>query len=158
MCRDSKCHSNKSSQFKIKHKFKYSTLNNNLDSDTFAYKLSNIRQSKKITKKQLGESIGVKPRMITMYEAGLSYPKIESISLMANILEVEPDALYDEVIWFQLNIKNEMQILRNKMSFSEIATKIDSNHRTVRDWHKGKHLPNATIVKNLIQLKNKLQI
>ena len=97
--------------------------------------------------------VGVKTRMLTAYEKGEYYPKLETVHLIASTLDVEPESLYDDVLKYQVNIKDEIQILRESMSFEEIAVAVDSNHRTVRDWHAGKHVPNATLIKKLLKLK-----
>lgn len=116
-----------------------------------------LRKEKNLSKKALGESLGVRSKMITYYENGISYPSIKSIDRLAGLLDVDSEDLYDEVIRFSINIKDEMQILRNKMSFDEIATAINSNHRTIRDWHSGKHVPNTNMIRKLIELKESAQ-
>lgn len=153
MCRDSKCYSYKSAYYGIKKTFDYSKEIDNIDCNSFGYKLRKLRESKKVTKKSLESFVGVKTKMLTAYEKGEYYPKLETVHLIASTFDVEPESLYDDVLKYQINIKDEIQILRESMSFEEIAAAVDSNHRTVRDWHTGKHLPNINITKKLLNLK-----
>ena len=59
----------------------------------FAEHLKSLRQSKNITQKQLGETIGSSERGIQNYELGVSKPKYEVIIALADYFDVSTDYL-----------------------------------------------------------------
>ena len=72
----------------IKNKI-YEHLNN------FAKNLKFERESRKITQKNVADSIGIKTQSYQAYEAGISLPTVENLLKIALIFGVSIDELFE---------------------------------------------------------------
>lgn len=61
------------------------------------HKIKEIRKSKKLTQKQLGEKCGIAESTIRQYELGLRNPKFETLCKIAKALEVPVDELIKSI-------------------------------------------------------------
>jgi transcriptional regulator with XRE-family HTH domain len=61
--------------------------------DTFAGRLRELRESKKLAQRELAETVGVSHIQYGRYERGLSLPNAESLQRLAESLEVSGDYL-----------------------------------------------------------------
>lgn len=57
-------------------------------------KIQNLRKAKKITQDQLALQVGIDPKNISRIENGLNYPSAETITSIANALEVDVYELF----------------------------------------------------------------
>lgn len=61
----------------------------------FGERLKNIRRSKRVSQKELGQRLGVSQQTIAQYEKAESTPKASTVNKIANALNVDPRTLLD---------------------------------------------------------------
>lgn len=87
----------------------------------FAMKLKMLRQKRKLTLEKLAEIADLTPNHIAKLEAAKSNPSFDSISNLANALEVEIKDLFDfEEIKNKNHIKEKLENFINKASEEEL--------------------------------------
>ena len=64
-----------------------------LDMITLAARLKDLREKRKLTQTRLAELIGVSPRVYNRWENSLATPHLDTVVMIANILEVSLDEL-----------------------------------------------------------------
>lgn len=74
---------------------------------TIGEKLTELRQKKKMTQKELGERLDVTDKVISRWETGKSLPDVEMMKKISETLEVTIAELYDCVGEETINIKKE---------------------------------------------------
>ena len=62
---------------------------------TFADNLKNERIGKKLTQKQLANSIGITTQSYQAYEAGITLPTTENLLKLSIVLDISLDDLFD---------------------------------------------------------------
>lgn len=140
---------------------KYDTLTThvahiNSDTTSFGYKLHTLRSEKLISKKDIMTLLNVSKSTVSRYEAGQTYPSIEEINILAKYMNIDPERLYDDYIYLVIHFKDEVKALREQLSLSRSQfAKLLNIHaaNTIREWEIGKHLPNTSIIKKILQLK-----
>lgn len=128
----------------------------NTNPNSFGYKLYNLRVNNNISKKDIMNLLNVSKSTISRYEAGQTYPSVEEINILANYMNVDPQKLYDDYIHLIINFKDEVKALRKELNLSRSQfAKLLNIHaaNTIREWELGKHLPNTSIIKKILQLK-----
>lgn len=88
------------------------------------------------------------------YEQGITYPSLENIKKLADILDTDVTELYDECILFILNLPSNIKHIKKQYNLTsiELAKQIGINNpRTISDWINNKHIPNTSIIKKLMQ-------
>lgn len=141
----------------LKKSFVYENTLCNADSKSFGYKLYTYRKSKNITRKSLANTINVAINTIRGYEKGITYPKLDTLTLIANALNIDVTEFYDEYILFMIYLPYEIIQIQKSLNLTskELGIKVGiHNSRTVDDWKKGKHIPNIAVIKKLLNLKN----
>lgn len=106
----------------------YQVLNNNDSKADFGKRFQAFRESLKLTKAELAESLGFNsPETITLFEAGVSYPSPQTLIDLANTFPVDiHELLTGEVAPL---VKTEVEALRElkhrcRLSLNEIVSLI----------------------------------
>ena len=91
----------------------------------FGANLKAIRQYRKITQKELGESLGLRQYVISRYETGRFEPSLEALSHLCRILNISSDEL--------LGIKESKILTRLKHEIENKKTFLD-NYEDASDY------------------------
>ena len=90
-------------------------------------RIKEVRENKKITRKQLALKLGVSDVTITRYENGTRKPNIKVLTEIANILEVPLEGLIgvklysdDEVLRSEYETVKAINILINKLGYKVV--------------------------------------
>lgn len=128
----------------------------NTNPSSFGYKLYNLRLNSNISKKDIMILLNISKSTISRYEAGQTYPSVKEINILANYMDVDPEKLYDDYIYLIIHFKDDVKALRKELNLSRSQfAKLLNIHaaNTIREWELGKHLPNTSIIKKILQLK-----
>ena len=90
---------------------------------SFATRLKSARELKGLNQKELSLKIGKSQNVVSNYEAGTSYPNIETLYKILEILEVEPNILF----WDDLsdNLQNKIMNTQNRDLTVALYQKLD---------------------------------
>lgn len=89
--------------------------------DFFAYRLSQLRQAKDVSARELSLSIGNNPNYINRIENKIAYPKMEHFFNICDVLGITPHEFFNDGISYPIQSKDICTDL-NKLSQREIET------------------------------------
>lgn len=99
---------------------------------TLGGKIRNIRRLKGISAKEIGSAIGVNDTAIRNYELGFRTPKKEKVNGIAEILSVNPCALYERNLYSGLDFLHILFEIEEDFHISPYQVK-DSIYLQVKD-------------------------
>lgn len=155
LCSDSECYSCKSAYI-INQSFKYKTASKEIINNTFGCKLNIARTNKNIGLKEFAKILGVSYSTLNRWEKSETYPPLEYLKVISDALDIPLDSLKDEYIEFIEKLPEQITAIQKafNIDYKELGAKVGINNtRTIREWCSGKHVPNTTIVKKLMELK-----
>lgn len=79
---------------------------------SFATRLKIARELKGLNQKELSLKIGKSQNVVSNYEAGISYPNMETLYKILEILEIEPNVLF----WDDLSESLQNKIIKTQNS------------------------------------------
>lgn len=98
----------------------------------FKERLKEARISKKFKQTELSEKIGLSPNVVSNYENGTSKPNIDVLYKLLDILEVEPNFLFQDDIKFE----NMSLSLSEKLMIDDFRTLTASGQKKAADYIK----------------------
>ena len=119
-------------------------------------RIKQIRSAKGLSQKDLGELIGVSNEHISKYERGIRKPKLETISQIAEALNVHPFAILDPTtssyintmyVFFELEEKYGLVLTKEEHKYI-FSFEYDKNmNKYIKDWYLEKEAYNDAVKK-----------
>ena len=64
-----------------------------MEKETFGHRLTRLRKEKKLTQEDIAQKINISPQAVSKWENDISYPDINSLLILSDILGVSIDEL-----------------------------------------------------------------
>lgn len=112
-----------------------------------------------MSKIELAKKIGVYKSTISRYERGITYPSIERLALISEVLDVDKEDLFDEYCVFRSNFSQHVRELRKTLGLTQkqFGELLDGqNHHTIGDWESNIRMPKDKVVFQILTMHKTL--
>ncbi len=120
--------------------------------DNFLWNLRNIRKERGMKQDDLAELLGVTKQTISSYEKGVSFPSMETLKKMPNVLNVTAEELFG--FSTQDHLKKLYKVIQEKVKITAEAEVIEYE-RGKKDTDCDKTITKATLSAKEEELKQK---